>query len=479
MTKYLELPIIEINKLLKNKTIKPIDLINEAFINIEANVDLNAFITLDKEGAIKKAIELENVEIDNVMFGIPIVLKDNMCTKNMRTTCASHILENFTPIYDAAVVEKINSVNMIIIGKTNMDEFAMGSTGETSYFGPALNPWNKEMVPGGSSSGSAVAVAANLACVALGSDTGGSIRQPASFTGIVGLKPSYGRVSRYGLIAFGSSLDQIGPFSKTVYDNALLLNLISGFDKRDLTSNNVEEDFTSLIGKDISGMKIAIPNFYMSDMVDVEVKDNVLKVVDILKNNNVSIDYIDIDYIEYAIPLYQVIALGEASSNLARFDGIKYGYHPTDYSNIEEMYAKTRSEGFGKEVKRRIMVGSYVLSGENAHIYYEKALKIRNKMKLSFDKVFEKYDLIIGPVATSPAFKIGMQKDDAVSSFLNDLFTIPANMAGLPGMSLPIGFSNNKLPIGLQIIGGYMNEVKIYQLASFIEKELKSDMEVK
>ena len=473
MTKYLELSLIEINKLLKEKTIKPIDLVNGAFLKIEENKDLNAFITLDKENAIKKAIELEKKEVDSVYFGIPIALKDNMCTKDLKTTCASKMLEDFVPIYDATVVEKINNTNMIIIGKTNMDEFAMGSSGETSYFGPALNPWDKKRVPGGSSSGSAVAVSESLAAITLGSDTGGSIRQPAAFSGVVGFKPSYGRVSRYGLVALASSLDQIGPLTKTVTDNALMLNLICEKDEKDLTSYETNEDFTRLIGKDISGMKIAFPNFYTDEIVDIEIRNKINSVVELLKNNNVTIDYIDIDYLEFTVPLYQVICMAEASSNLARYDGIKYGYRTKEFASIEEMYCKTRSEGFGKEVKRRIMVGSYLLSGANAHIYYEKALKIRNKMKKSFDNIFTKYDLVIGPTTVSTAFEIGGQGDDVVKSFINDLFTIPANMTGLPAISMPIGLDSKKLPIGMHIIGKYNGEAEIYRLASFIEKEIK------
>lgn len=471
MTNYLSLDIEKINELLKNKTITPLDLVNEAFAKIEES-KTNAFITLNKEEAIKKAKSLENKKVDNLLFGIPIAIKDNISTKNLRTTCASLMLDNYIPLYDATVIEKINEKNMIIIGKTNMDEFAMGSTGETSYYGSPKNPFDLEMVAGGSSSGSAISVAQNITPLALGTDTGGSIRQPASFCGIVGLKPTYGRVSRYGLIAFASSLDQIGPMTRTVKENALLLNIISGYDENDQTSSKEDiKDYTKYLNTDISDLKIAIPNYYLNDKIDNVVKNKILEIADLLKNKNVQVDFIDIPYLEYAIPLYQVIALAEASSNLARYDGIKYGYHTKEYKNVEDFVRKTRSEAFGKEVKRRIMIGSFVLSGENADIYYNKALRLRKEMTNNFKKVFEKYDLIIGPTNTDVAYKLGTKKDDALKSFYDDLLTIPVNMAGLPAMSLPVGYKG-KLPIGMQIIGNYFQEEVIYKLASFIEKEL-------
>ena len=476
--RYLDLDIKTINEKLKNKEIKPIDLVNEAFERIE-ETDLNCFITLNKEEAIKQALELEKKEVDNILFGIPIAIKDNIITKGLRTTAASHILDDFIPVYDATVISKIKEKNMIIIGKTNMDEFAMGSTGETSYFGNTLNPWNKSLVPGGSSSGSAACVAARITPLSLGTDTGGSIRQPSSFCGLVGLKPTYGRVSRYGIIAFASSLDQVGPITRNVYENALLLNVISGYDINDLTSSKEKiKDYTSLIGQDISNLKIAVPNYYMSDTIDKTVRQAVLDVIDLLKEKGCQIDYVDIDYLEYAIPLYQVIALGEASSNLARYDGVRYGLKVDNFKNIDELYKNTRSEGFGNEVKRRIMIGSYILSGENANIYYYKALKLRKAMTDSFKKCLAKYDLIIGPTNTDVAYKLGTKQDDALKSFYDDLLTIPVNMSGLPALSLPVGFKNN-LPIGMHIIGNYFEEDKIYQLASFVEKELNLDLNIK
>lgn len=478
MSKYLDLSIKEINELLKKKEIKPIDLVMECFERIENDVDLNAFITLDKERAIARAKELEEKCVDNILFGIPIAIKDNIVTKDLKTTCASHILDNFIPIYDATVVKKINEANMIIIGKTNMDEFAMGSTSQTSYFGAPKNPWDRTKISGGSSGGSAVCVSSRMVPLALGSDTGGSIRQPSSYCGIVGMKPTYGRVSRYGLVAFGSSLDQIGPMTRNVYENALLLNAICGRDDRDLTSSYEEVvDFTSKIGESISGMKIAIPNYFVSDIISSEVKEKLENVVSILKENGASVDYIDIDYIENAVTLYQIIGMGEASSNLARFDGVRYGYSISDPANIDELYCKTRGEGFGAEVKRRIMVGSYLLSGENADVYYTKALQIRNGIKESFDKAFESYDLIIGPNTTTTAYNLGEGLDDPLKTFLDDVLVFPANMAGLPGMNVPMGFGESHLPIGLQIIGKRFDEVTMYKLASFVEKELNLELD--
>ena len=336
---YLDKSLKEINELLKAKKIKPIDLVEESFQSIEKNKDLNAYITLNKEEAYKKAKELEDKEVDNILFGIPIAIKDNIITKNLRTTCASHILDNFTPIYDATVIEKIKAKNMIIIGKTNMDEFAMGSSSRTSYFNAPVNPWNKKKISGGSSGGSATTVAARDVLFALGSDTGGSIRQPAAYTGIVGMKPTYGRVSRYGLVAFASSLDQIGPMTNNVYDNAILLNAIVGKDDKDLTSSDKEkEDFSRLIGEDIKGLKIAVPNYFMSDIVNDEIKQKVKKIVSILEANGAIVDYIDVKYLENAVTLYQIIAMGEASSNLARFDGIRYGHPAENPKDIDDLY---------------------------------------------------------------------------------------------------------------------------------------------
>lgn len=476
MSKYLDLELKEINKLLKEKKITPTTLVEECFERIEANKDLNAFITLDKENALKRAKELEKKEVSSITYGIPIAIKDNIVTKGLRTTAASKMLDNFMPIYDADVIKKINDSDMIIVGKANMDEFAMGSSNQTSFYGPVKNPWNKSLVPGGSSGGSAAIVSSRITPFALGTDTGGSIRQPSSFCGVVGLKPTYGRVSRYGLIAFASSLDQIGPITRNVYENAVVLNTICGKSDKDLTSVETNEDFTRLIGEKIDGMKIAIPKFYISDAISSEIKDKLNDVVSLLKENGCSIDYVDIKYIDKAVPLYQIIAMGEASSNLARFDGIRYGYSYENPENIDDLYLKTRRFGFGNEVKRRIMVGSYLLSGANATTYYNKALAIREEMRDSFLEVFKNYDLIIGPTATTKAYPLGQDLDDAVKAFMDDILTIPVNMAGLPGMNLPIGFSSDKLPIGMQLIGKPFDEAKIYQLGSFIESKLNLDL---
>ncbi|CCY93618.1 glutamyl-tRNA(Gln) amidotransferase subunit A [Firmicutes bacterium CAG:884] len=469
MSNYMDLSVTELHDLLKSKKIKPIDLVNEALEKIE-NYKLNDFITIN-EKARKEALELENTEVDNLFWGIPIAIKDNIVTKDLRTTCASKMLDDFNPIYDAEVIKKIKEKHMIIIGKTNMDEFAMGSTGETSYYGPTLNPWNKKKVPGGSSSGSAATISSREVALALGSDTGGSIRQPASFQGVVGMKPTYGRVSRNGLVAFASSLDQIGPITKNVLDNALLLELISGYDENDMTSIDASKDFTSLINKPLKSYKIAVPTFYMNDQINEEIKDKVNNVISLLRENGCTVDFVDVPYLEYSVPLYQVIALGEASSNLARFDGIKYGLN-IPANTTSESIKKTRTAGFGEEVKRRIMIGTYVLSGKNADKYYVKALRLREALREAVNKVFENYDLIIGPTNTGVAYDLGIKQDDALKSFTDDILTNPINMTGLPALSLPIGLTNDRLPVGLHIIGKYLDEKNIYALAAFIEKEL-------
>ncbi len=469
MSKYLELELQEIHELLVHKEITPLDLVQEALDRIKANEKLNAFITLN-ENALEEASLLGEVEEDNLFFGIPIAIKDNIITKDLRTTCASRMLENFIPIYDATVVKKIKENHMIVIGKTNMDEFAMGSTSRTSYFGAPHNPCDISKIAGGSSGGSAACVSANLVPFALGSDTGGSIRQPASYTGIVGMKPTYGRISRYGLVAFASSLDQIGPMTRNVKENAALLNILVGKDEKDLTSADREkEDFTRKIGNDIQGMKIAVPTYFMSDIVTREIRVAMEKVIAFLKEQGAIVEEVPMKYLENAVTLYQIIAMGEASSNLARFDGVRYGFRVEDAENVEDMYTRTRQLGFGDEVKRRIMVGSYLLSGDNAKEYYDKALSIRDDMKKEFDRVFEAYDLIIGPTTTTVAYGLDESLDDPKKSFMDDVLVIPVNMAGLPGMSIPIGENEQHLPIGLHIIGAAFDEATMYQLASYIE----------
>ena len=470
MSKYLDLDIRKIHELLVNKEITPLDLVDEALSRIEENKDLNAFITINDKVR-EEASELGEVDPDNLFFGIPIAVKDNIVTKDLKTTCASHILENFIPIYDATVVEKIRENKMLIIGKTNMDEFAMGSTSETSYFGAPLNPHDKKRVSGGSSGGSASAVSGGLIPLALGSDTGGSIRQPASYTGIVGMKPTYGRVSRYGLVAFASSLDQIGPMTRTVYENASLLNVLVGEDDRDLTSVKKEkEDFTRLIGEDIKGMKIALPKYFVSDIVDEEISKRIKEVISFCDKNSAVVDIVDMKYLDTAVNLYQIIAMAEASSNLARFDGVRYGFRASDVNSVDEMYGKTRGEGFGDEVKRRIMVGSYILSGENAKTYYDKALMVRDDITKEFNRIFKEYDLIIGPTTTRVAPLLGNSKDDPHKAFMDDVLVIPVNMAGLPGLNIPVGKKSEGMPIGLHIIGKAFDEATIYKLASFLEE---------
>lgn len=472
MTNYLSLSIEDINKKLKSKEIKPIDLVEECFRKIEDNKHLNAFITTMYEEAKNKALELENVEVDNLLFAIPIVVKDNISTKGVKTTCASLMLDNYIPVYDAYVVELIKSKNMIIVGKSNMDEFAMGSSNQTSYYNSVLNPIDNTLIPGGSSGGSAAIVGAGITPFALGSDTGGSIRQPASFCGIVGMKPSYGAVSRNGLIAFASSLDQIGPMTNNVYNNALLLNLLVSKDECDYTNKKLDIDYTRLINADISKVRIAVPSYYISDVIDEDIKAKILEVIEFLKSRGVVVDIVEMGTLKHSVLLYEIIGMSEASSNLSRYDGVKYGYSYDKASNLEDLYKFTRSIAFGEEVKRRIMIGTYLLSGENKDIYYNKALKLRNKMRKEMTNVLEKYDFIIGPTTTSVAYSLSNESIDELKSFYDDILTIPANLTGLPALSMPIGYSN-KLPIGLQIMSNMYQEDKIYMLASYLETNLK------
>ena len=482
MSIYLDKSVVELNELLKEKQLTPKDLVEEVYERIEENKEYNAYITLNKEQALKEAEELEKIEFEenNLLFGLPIAVKDNIVTKDLRTTCASHILDNFVPIYNATVVEKLKAAHMIIIGKTNMDEFAMGSSSRTSYFGAPKNAWDKTKITGGSSGGSATTVALRDVPFSLGSDTGGSIRQPASYTGIVGMKPTYGRVSRYGLVAFASSLDQIGPMTKNVYENALLLNAIVGRDDKDLTSSHKEvEDFTRLIGTSVKGMKVAVPNYLMSDIVNEEIKAQIMTTLDLLKKEGLIVDFVDIPYLENAVTLYQIIAMGEASSNLARFDGIRYGHAKENPESMNDLYYGTREEGFGEEVKRRIMVGSYLLSGENAKEYYNKALSIRDDMRKAFLDTFKDYDFILGPTTTTTAYSLDDPMDDPSKSFMDDVLVIPVNMAGLPGLNIPVGFDSAHMPIGLHIVGEPFKEAKMYQLASFIEEKTNLNLNPK
>lgn len=441
----------------------------------EKETDINAYVTIDRDAALKAAKEaqekIEQGTLTGPLAGVPVAIKDNMCTEGMLTTCSSKILGNFIPTFSAEAVLNLEKAGAVIIGKTNMDEFAMGSTTETSAYGVTRNPWNTEHVPGGSSGGSAAAVAAQECFFALGSDTGGSIRQPASFCGVVGLKPTYGTVSRYGLVAYGSSLDQIGPLTKDVTDCATVMEIIASHDTKDSTSVNREDtDFTSALVEDVKGMKIGIPRDYFGEGLDPEVKAAVLAAAKALEEKGAIVEEFDLSLVEYAIPTYYTIAAAEASSNLERFDGIKYGYRTQGYEGLHNMYKKTRSEGFGPEVKRRIMLGSFVLSSGYYDAYYLKALKVKAMIKKAFDEAFAKYDMILGPVAPTTAPKLGESLSDPLKMYLGDIYTISVNLAGLPGISIPCGKDSKGLPIGLQLIADSFNEKKLIQTAYTYEK---------
>lgn len=440
---------------------------------------LNCYVTLEKEKVLKQAAEVQAKidagELTGPLAGVPFAIKDNMCTAGTLTTCSSKILENFVPTYTAEAVKKLEEAGAVILGKTNMDEFAMGSTTETSYYGVTRNPRNPEHVPGGSSGGSAAAVAAGECFAALGSDTGGSIRQPASFCGVVGMKPTYGTVSRYGLVAYGSSLDQIGPLAKDVTDCAAILEVIAGHDDKDSTSvERQDSDFTSALVDDVKGMRIGIPRDYFGEGLDAEVKEAVLAAAKVLEEKGAVVEEFDLSLVEYAIPTYYTIAAAEASSNLERFDGVKYGYRAADYDGLHGMYKKTRSEGFGAEVKRRIMLGSFVLSSGYYDAYYLKALRVKALIKKAFDEAFSRYDVILGPVAPTTAPKLGESLADPIKMYLGDIYTISVNLAGLPGISIPCGQDSKGLPIGLQLIGDCFNEKKLIQTAYTYEKSKKA-----
>lgn len=440
--------------------------------------EYNCYVTVDREGALKKAEEVQNRieagELKSPLAGVPMAVKDNMCTKGVLTTCSSRILENFVPVFSAEAVLNLEKAGAVMIGKTNMDEFAMGSTTETSYYGPTRNPRNIEHVPGGSSGGSAAAVAANECFFALGSDTGGSIRQPAGYCGVVGMKPTYGTVSRYGLIAYGSSLDQIGPLCRDVTDCAAVLECIASYDTKDSTSmDRRDTDFTTALVDDVKGMKIGIPRDYFGEGLDPEVKEAVLNAAEVLRSRGADVEEFDLSLVEYAIPTYYTIAAAEASSNLARFDGVKYGYCAESAGELHTMYKRTRSEGFGPEVKRRIMLGSFVLSSGYYDAYYLKALRVKALIKKAFDDAFVKYDVILGPVAPTTAPKLGSSLSDPIKMYLGDIYTISVNLAGLPGISVPCGKDKNGLPIGLQLIGDCFSEKKLIRTAYTFEKNNK------
>ena len=439
----------------------------------------HCYVTVERDKALQQAAEvqkkIEQGELTGPLAGVPFAIKDNMCTEGTLTTCSSKILENFIPTFSAEAVLNLEKAGAVILGKTNMDEFAMGSTAETSAYGVTRNPWNTEHVPGGSSGGSAAAVAAEECFFALGSDTGGSIRQPASFCGVVGMKPTYGTVSRYGLIAYGSSLDQIGPLTKDVTDCATVMEAIASHDTKDSTSIDraaieKDTDFTSALIEDVKGMKIGIPRDYFGDGLDSEVKEAVLAAAKALEAKGAIVEEFDLSLVEYAIPTYYTIAAAEASSNLERFDGIKYGYRTSEYEGLHNMYKKTRSEGFGPEVKRRIMLGSFVLSSGYYDAYYLKALRVKAMIRKAFDDAFSKYDLILGPVAPTTAPKLGESLSDPLKMYLGDIYTISVNLAGLPGISVPCGVDSQGLPIGMQLLADSFEEKKLIQAAYTYEK---------
>lgn len=477
----MSLTAVELGRKIKAKEVTVREAVLAAYDRIdEKEAELNCYVTTTKEAALAKADEVQAKidagELTGPLAGVPVAIKDNMCTKGVLTTCSSRILENFVPTFTAEAVINLEKAGAVILGKTNMDEFAMGSTTETSHYGATKNPWNTKHVPGGSSGGSAAAVAADECSFALGSDTGGSIRQPSSYCGVTGMKPTYGTVSRYGLIAYGSSLDQIGPIAKDVTDCAAILETIASYDPKDSTSIRRDDyDFTSALVDDVKGMKIGIPKDYLIEGLNPEVKAAIMNAAHKLEEKGAVVEEFDLSLVEYAIPAYYVIACAEASSNLARFDGVKYGYRTPEYNELHEMYKKTRSEGFGPEVKRRIMLGSFVLSSGYYDAYYLKALRTKALIKQAFDKAFSKYDVILGPVAPTTAPEIGSSLADPIKMYLGDIYTISVNLAGLPGISVPGGFDSKGLPIGVQMIGNCFEEKKIIRTAYAFEQSLKAE----
>lgn len=470
---------LELGRKIKEKEITVAEATKAVLEQIHAVEEkIHGYVSYDEESALKRAEEvqkgIDEGKYTGPLAGVPMAIKDNICTKGYATTCSSKILENFVPTYSAQAVENLIKEGVVFIGKTNMDEFAMGSTTETSAFGPTRNPWDLHKVPGGSSGGSAAAVAANECFMALGSDTGGSIRQPASYCGVTGMKPTYGTVSRYGLIAYGSSLDQIGPIAKDVSDCAALLEVIASHDEKDSTSVLRQDyDFTEALKDDVKGMKIGIPKDYFGEGLDEEVKEALLAAAKALEEKGAIVEEFDLGLVEYAIPAYYVIAAAEASSNLSRFDGVKYGYRAKTYEGLHNMYKKTRSEGFGPEVKRRIMLGSFVLSSGYYDAYYLKALRTKALIKKEFDEAFKKYDVILGPAAPTTAPKLGESLSDPIKMYLSDIYTISVNLAGLPGISLPCGKDSSGMPIGLQLIGDCFQEKKILRAAYAFEQTRK------
>lgn len=471
-----KLTAVSLGKKIKEKELSVSEALEASFAQIDqTESQYHAYVTIDREGAYRQADavqeKIDKGELTGPLAGVPVAIKDNMCTKGLLTTCSSKILENYIPTYTATAIENLINAGCVVIGKTNMDEFAMGSTTETSYFGVTKNPHNPEHVPGGSSGGSAAAVASNECYFALGSDTGGSIRQPSAFCGITGMKPTYGTVSRYGLIAYGSSLDQIGPMTKNVTDCAAVLDTIASYDKKDSTSIKRDDyDFSSALVSDVKGLRIGLPKDYFGEGLDGEVKAAIFKAAKTLEGMGAIVEEFDLGLVKYAIPAYYVIASAEASSNLERFDGVKYGYRTKEYDGLHNMYKKTRSEGFGPEVKRRIMLGSFVLSSGYYDAYYLKALKTKALIKQEFDKAFEKYDIILAPAAPTTAPLLGSSLQDPIKMYLSDIYTISANLAGIPGLSIPCGKDKKGLPIGMQLLGGCFQEKTLLRAGFAYEK---------
>ena len=474
-----ELTVHELQEKLKNNELSITEIV-KAYTNRinEKEKDVQAFVTTLTEEAIKQAEEIEekvkNGEIKGKFAGIPIGIKDNICTKGVKTTCSSRMLENFIAPYNATVVEKLNNKNIIDLGKLNMDEFAMGGSTEYSYFNKTKNQWNLNKVPGGSSGGSAAAVAANMVPWALGSDTGGSIRQPSGFCGVVGLKPTYGLVSRYGLVAFASSLDQIGPITKDVYDSAMLLNIIAGHDEKDTTSSDREKiDYTKCLKNDVKGLKIGVPKEFFAEGINSEVKESLKQAMKTYKELGAEIEEISLNIAQYSLATYYIIACAEASSNLGRFDGIRYGYRAKDCKSLKELYKKSRSEGFGSEVKRRIILGTYVLSSGYYDAYYKKAQQVRTLVMKQFDDAFAKYDVILTPTSPTVAFDIGSKTSNPLEMYLSDICTVSVNIAGLPGISIPCGVDSQGMPVGMQLIGNKFCEETILNAAYTFEQKIK------
>ena len=469
----------EIGKAYREKTLTVPEVVKAFLDNIEKEDEkIKAYITVCKEEALKKADEVQamfDAEKEmGALAGIPIAIKDNICTKGVRTTCASKMLENFIPPYDASVMKKIEEANAIILGKTNMDEFAMGGSTENSAFFITKNPVNLDKVPGGSSGGSAAAVAGKMAPISLGSDTGGSIREPASFCGIVGMKPTYGLVSRYGLVAFASSLDQIGPFSKTVRDNAVLLTAIAGHDEMDSTSANVEnKDYEKALVNDVKGLKIGVPKEYFGEGINEEVRASLEKAIEKYKELGAEVEECSLPVTEYALPTYYIIACAEASSNLGRYDGIRYGYRTKNFESLKDIYKNSRTEGFGDEVKRRIILGTYVLSSGYYDAYYKKAQKVRTIVKKGFEEAFEKYDVLLTPTVPTVAFDIGSKSKNPLEMYMTDILTVSINIAGVPAISIPCGKDSSGMPIGMQLIAKHFNEETLYRAAYTFEQNME------